>query len=175
MVEGQGILVSFPKLDGSQIEVLIDGQLIDPDSTVNIISDRTHLLYQPNLIPGPHLLTASLSRDGKTFGSAEFSFYFDETLNIRNNLVYPNPVTDSTNFTYFLSQKANVTTKIYSLSGATIKTLGPYKQSAGFQNIFWDSNDNFNRLLANGSYLYQIKAENNNGVKITSGSFVILR
>lgn len=175
MVEGQGILVSFPKLDGSQIEVLIDGQLIDPDSTVNIISDRTHLLYQPNLIPGPHLLTASLSRDGKTFGSAEFSFYFDETLNIRNNLVYPNPVTDSTNFTYFLSQEANVTTKIYSLSGATIKTLGPYKQSAGFQNIFWDSNDNFNRLLANGSYLYQIKAENNDGVKITSGSFVILR
>ena len=140
IIESQGILVSFPKLDGSQLDISIDGLLIEPDSTINIVSDRTHLLYRPKLIPGSHLLTASLSRSGTKLGSAEFSFYLDEVLTIRNDLVYPNPVKNLTNFTYFLSQDANVTTKIFTLSGATVKTLGPHKQSAGFQNIFWDSN-----------------------------------
>ncbi|MEE3234919.1 MAG: C25 family cysteine peptidase [Candidatus Latescibacterota bacterium] len=175
LLKNQGLLVSSPELYGSQIEVSIDGQPIKPDSTFKTSSSRTYLLFRPSLKAGTHTLEANLTKDGTLFGNAKISFYADEMLNIRNTLVYPNPAKDSTNFTYVLSQEADVTTRIFSLSGATIKTLGPYTQTAGFNNILWDSKDEFNRLLASGSYLFEIKAINENGVKTKNGAFVILR
>ena len=175
LLKNQGLLVSSPELNGSQIEVSIDDQLIKPDSTIKTSSSRTYLLFRPSLKTGTHTLEANLTKDGILFGSAKISFYADEMLSIRNSLVYPNPVKDSTYFTYVLSQEADVTTRIFSLSGATIKTLGPYTQTAGFNNIFWNSKDEFNRLLASGSYLFEIKATNKNGVKTENGAFIILR
>ncbi|MAN22717.1 MAG: hypothetical protein CME10_00445 [Gemmatimonadetes bacterium] len=121
------------------------------------------------------MLVAKLTKNNTVFGSKKISFYADARLRIRNALVYPNPVKNRTNFTYMLSQEAFVTTKIFSLSGTIVKTLGPYKQTAGFNNIQWDSDDDFNRLLANGSYLFEIKAANGNGVTTKNGAFVILR
>ena len=175
ILRNQGILVSSTEIKGGHLEVFIDDNLIKPDSTIKSLSGQNYLLFRPELSTGIHVLVAKLTKNNTVFGSKKISFYADARLRIRNALVYPNPVKNRTNFTYMLSQEAFVTTKIFSLSGTIVKTLGPYKQTAGFNNIQWDSDDDFNRLLANGSYLFEIKAANGNGVTTKNGAFVILR
>ncbi len=85
-------------------------------------------------------------------------------LRLERVLNYPNPVTDNTHFTFYLSVDAEVTIKIFSVSGALIRTIEAMGE-AGFNMIPWDGRDELGDQIANGVYLYKVTARASSGEK----------
>lgn len=88
---------------------------------------------------------------------------------------YPNPFSTNTQFTFEITSSATVTIDIYTLGGRRIKSLGTYNFSAGFHTIPWDGRDAYGNRLANGTYLYRLKAKNDNQSVATIGKLAKFR
>ncbi|NOZ75782.1 MAG: T9SS type A sorting domain-containing protein, partial [FCB group bacterium] len=84
-------------------------------------------------------------------------------LKLMNVVNFPNPFRISTDFTFELSGPADVTIDIYTLKGRKVHSIGPRLLSAGFNTITWSGRDAYGQNLANGVYLYRIKAQNETG------------
>ncbi len=83
-------------------------------------------------------------------------------LKLYNVLNFPNPFSKNTQFTFELSQPAEVKIIIYTLGGKKIIEIDPEQFDIGFHTIFWNGKDAFGDELANGVYLYKITAKGNN-------------
>ena len=79
-------------------------------------------------------------------------------LKLFNITNFPNPFANSTQFTFELSQAADVSIDIFTLGGRKIMRIEPEYFSIGFHAIDWDGKDAFGDRLANGVYLYRLKA-----------------
>jgi hypothetical protein len=79
-------------------------------------------------------------------------------LKLFNVTNFPNPFSNSTQFTFELSRPADVSVDIFTLGGRKIMQIEPEYFSVGFHAIDWDGKDAFGDKLANGVYLYRLKA-----------------
>ncbi len=118
---------------------------------------------------GPHDLQIKAWDNSNNSSMVETNFVVvaDSVLRIRNVLNYPNPMTESTTFSFELSQDAEVSLKIYSVAGRLLRKFALIHGEIGF-NVFpeqWDGTDQDGDKLANGVYLYQVRAKANNGEK----------
>jgi hypothetical protein len=168
---GGGVLIQAAG-DG-HLALAVDGAPVQPDSVWAEALPR--VLYRPALTPGEHRLQARLLRDGREVGFAELRFRLSEELLIANALPYPHPVREGTRFTYVLSHEAQVAVEIYALSGRRVLRLGPLAQEAGFQQVEWDGRDQQGHPLANGTYLYRIRAEGPQGKAEFRGPLSVVR
>ena len=73
---------------------------------------------------------------------------------------FPNPFSKSTQFTFELSESANIEITIFTIGGRKVMEIESEYFSAGFHTINWNGRDAFGDKLANGVYLYKIKAKN---------------
>ena len=75
-------------------------------------------------------------------------------------LNYPNPFSDTTVFTFKIIEAAEVEIKIYTVAGRMIKSLGPKYCLPVFiyDQFMWDGRDAEGDKVANGVYLYKVKA-----------------
>ncbi len=115
-----------------------------------------------NITEGPHTIKIKAWDNSNNSSNIESNFVAvaDEDLRIRNVLNYPNPMTADTQFTFELSRDADVEIKIYSVAGRLLRKFDTVRGDIGF-NIFperWDGTDQDGDKLANGLYLYKIKA-----------------
>tara|TARA_B110000196_G_scaffold223879_1_gene192850 strand:+ start:2280 stop:6017 length:3738 start_codon:yes stop_codon:yes gene_type:complete len=76
-------------------------------------------------------------------------------------LNFPNPFSEETQFTFELTKDAKVSISIYTISGRKVKSIIDSNQRLGFNRISWNGRDEYGNLLANGVYLYKIRAEIN--------------
>ncbi len=115
--------------------------------------------YQDSLAAGEWQFTISVSDfflQGPT--TASLDFRISSTLQFQGQpLNYPNPFHDQTSFTFSLTQPAQVTVKIYTVSGKLIRTL-VYSGQAGYNICEWNGLDQEGDPLSNGAYLYKIIA-----------------
>jgi len=81
-----------------------------------------------------------------------------EELRLDSCLVYPNPVSNKAWFTFILTRPAEITIKIYSISGRLVQILPARRCGFGYNQIEWDGKDRDGNWLANGVYLYKIDA-----------------
>ncbi len=79
-------------------------------------------------------------------------------LNLTDVLCFPNPMRRETTFTYRLSDVAEVTIKLYTLSGRLIETI-PGEGRLGYNQVLWRSEEE----LANGVVLFKIAARDAQG------------
>ncbi|MGB9742706.1 MAG: C25 family cysteine peptidase [bacterium] len=80
-------------------------------------------------------------------------------LKIDSVMVYPNPVNGPAFFTFQLNMPAAVRVRVWSLNGRLVRDLGVHNAGFGYNQIFWDGNDQNGRPLSNGVYLYTLTAE----------------
>ena len=76
---------------------------------------------------------------------------------------YPNSLNPDTWIPYQLAQDADVTIRIYNVSGRLIRTLSLGHQPAGFyvdksRAAYWDGRNETGEYVANGMYFYTIRA-----------------
>jgi len=105
----------------------------------------------------------------------EFELVAAEALVIRNLLNYPNPFTDGTTFTFYLSDEAEVRIRIFTTAGRLVAELPPQAGVFGFNAVPWDGLDQDGDPLANGVYLYKITARQGEQVVEKIGKLIKMR
>ena len=175
LLPGQGLIIAVPDLDDARIELLVDGQPVIADSTLDAFPASPSLLWRPSadLASGRHHLEARLFSDDTEIGRRKIAFRFGNALRIANALLYPHPVRRESAFTYVLSGAAEVEIEIFGLTGRLIHRLGPFAQEPGFQQIAWDGSDATDAPLANGTYLYRIVARSTEREVVFRGPLVV--
>ena len=83
-------------------------------------------------------------------------------LKIHNIYNFPNPFSDFTQFTFELSKTSDIEIDIFSLGGKKIFSVEKVNAPRGFNIINWDGQNSFGDFLANGVYIYHIKATTEN-------------
>ena len=69
---------------------------------------------------------------------------------------FPNPVTSSTTIKYELKSPGYVSLKMYDMVGNLVATIFEGYQTAGPQNVLFESKDRSGMPLASGSYVYEL-------------------
>ena len=80
-----------------------------------------------------------------------------------------------TQFTFEITQSAEISIDIYTLSGLKVNSIFPKYFEEGYGIIDWDGTDQFGQILSNGVYLFQMKAKNNLKKINFTGRIAILR
>ena len=94
---------------------------------------------------------------------------------LKNVYNFPNPFYDKTQFTFEITQSAEISIDIYTLSGLKVNSIFPKYFEEGYGIIDWDGTDQFGQILSNGVYLFQMKAKNNLKKINFTGRIAILR
>ena len=82
----------------------------------------------------------------------------DNLLKISNVYNFPNPYSDFTQFTFELSKSSDINIYIYSIGFKKIFSAEKLNAPNGFNIINWNGNNFFGDQIANGVYIYHIKA-----------------
>jgi len=109
----------------------------------------------------------------------EFNVAANGELALQNVYNYPNPMTDITNFMFQHNSESPVTAqiRIYTVSGRLIKELNKSNITDKFVSIEWDGKDSDGDNIANGTYLYKILIQSNDGTlsKNSIGKIAMLK
>ena len=84
-------------------------------------------------------------------------------LKLYNVTNFPNPFSKSTQFTFEISESAEVDIRIFTLGGRKIMQIEPEYFIGGYHTIDWNGKDAFGDNIANGVYLYRLQAKNDGG------------
>ena len=94
---------------------------------------------------------------------------------LRNVYNFPNPFIDKTQFTFEITQPAEIAIDIFTLSGLKINSIYSMYFNEGYGNIEWDGKDQYGQTLSNGVYLYKINAKNDNQETHFIGRIAIIK
>ena len=107
--------------------------------------------------------------------SIQLSIVNSDAIELKNVLNFPNPFSESTQFTFELTSSAEVEILIFTLAGLKVRTIISNYFEQGFNRVIWDGRDNYGQLLANGAYIYQLKAKNDFNETNYIGKLAIIR
>jgi hypothetical protein len=82
-----------------------------------------------------------------------------------------NPVVGHGAVRFSLPKAANVTLRVYSTSGALVRTLRDGQMPAGANTVSWNLQDNAGRPVGNGLYLYEL----NTGSQVAQAKVSVLK
>ena len=85
----------------------------------------------------------------------------DKKIGINDLLTYPSPYKGKGNidFTFTLTENADIVITIYTVAGKKIRTIKEYNLATGFVQIPWNARDEDGDKIANGTYFYKVKAK----------------
>jgi hypothetical protein len=127
---------------------------------------------------GEHMLKITAFDNVNNPGESQVIFKVSETTSIALGEVvnYPNPFSGSTRFTFQTNRSgADITIKIYTLTGRLIQELYGISYTGYNMDIEWDGRDRDGDLIANGVYLYKIILNDGKDKKEQIEKLVILR
>ena len=141
------------------------------------------LTWQLNeLSPGRHDLQLIIYDSFNNIAVSETWFVAAENvpIAIKNNLFYPNPFRSGERgyFSFDVTHDADITIQIYTITGRRIKTIHRYSyRKDQYDPIEWDGRDGDGDRIANGTYIYTIKATvlDGKGTREITDKLVILR
>ncbi|MFQ6677399.1 MAG: FlgD immunoglobulin-like domain containing protein [Fidelibacterota bacterium] len=73
---------------------------------------------------------------------------------------YPNPFNPTTNISFNLDVRSDVTVTVYSLLGEEVATIHNGAMQAGLQSVKWNGTDSQGIQVASGVYIYRVEAQN---------------
>ena len=172
---------------GKNIMILLDDSN-DPDDLIDATSGfiykkgsftRGTLTWElPLLSKGMHTLKLIVYDNFglATVTSVDFQVISQGSMAITDVLPYPHPMSDEGYFTFVLTDEAEVTVNIYTISGRKIKSLKSFCNT-GYNQIFWDCRDADGDQIANNNYFYKITAKITDTGKTAekTGKLIILK
>ncbi len=89
----------------------------------------------------------------------------DNGIVLKDVVNYPNPFSSNTTFTFRhnVSNPINLKIKIYTVAGRMIKQIEQYGVLDKFVKIEWDGHDADGNRIANGTYIYKLIVESDDG------------
>lgn len=112
------------------------------------------------LAPGPHQITIKAWDNFNNSNTETISFTVVEEgeFVVKDLLNYPNPLSNETTFTFFISHDAEIKLQIYTIAGRLIRTINSLAEAGYNYNYKWDARDETGDPIANGVYLYRLSA-----------------
>jgi len=112
-----------------------------------------------------------------TIAETDFMATKSDKVAIKDMLPYPNPMQDDGYFTFVITEPADITITIYTITGRKIRTLKQPNCEVNFNKIYWNGRDEDGDKIANGTYFYKLKAKHLQNKKITEkiGKVIILK
>lgn len=95
-----------------------------------------------------------ISLDPLVTGVAEFN-YMKKRIESK---AYPNPFENTVTISYTLENNSPVQIEIYTLQGTLVKVIKNEQEIAGNHEVVWDGKSMLGATVANGTYIYAIKA-----------------
>ena len=94
--------------------------------------------------------------------SIKLESYNKEKLKIYNAYNFPNPFSRSTKFIFEITKNAQLTLELFTLGGRRIKRFSYNNLQVGYNYVNWNGRNSFGDTIANGVYIYVLKATNAN-------------
>jgi len=171
---------------GKSILVLLDDSN-DPDDLIDVTEGFLYnsesytqgiLTWQFDPLPaGNHNLKLIVYDNfgSPAVASIDFRIASSSKISISKLLPYPNPMSNSGYFTFVLTEPADVSISIYTISGKKIKVIKA-NANTGYNQIAWDCRDADGDRLANNTYFYKVKATSTlaGNSSETTGKLIIL-
>ncbi len=112
-----------------------------------------------------------------TIAETNFIASKSDKVAIKDMLPYPNPMQKDGYFTFVITEPADITITIYTITGKKIRTLKQPNCEVNFNKIYWNGRDEDGDKIANGTYFYKLKAKHLQNKKITEkiGKVIILK
>ena len=154
---------------GKSILILLDDS-DDPEDLIDVTEGFLYnsesytqgtLTWQLETLPvGDHNLKLIVYDNfgSPAVASIDFRIASSSSISISKMLPYPNPMSKSGYFTFILTEAADVSISIYTISGKKIKVI-PANADTGYNQIAWDCHDADGDRLANNTYFYKVKAK----------------
>ena len=101
-----------------------------------------------------------------------------DQISIENFLIYPNPLKKNTGgiwLTFSLTNSGLVTLKIFTIAGRLIKTINDVYCPTGYNQIFWNTLDDYQDEISNGVYLVKVSVETEGANDKVIEKFIIAR
>lgn len=115
------------------------------------------------LTPGEHTIEVKAwdNFNNSSKATLNFTIVSEDKLVLHDVMNFPNPFSSETRFTFFVNQNAQITIKIYTVTGRLVKTLKNPAPCEGFsyEEFSWNGQDEDSHLMANGVYIYKILAK----------------
>ena len=90
--------------------------------------------------------------------SIKLDRYEKQKLKIYNAYNFPNPFTNSTKFMFEITEDARISLELFTLGGRRIKDFSYNNLKVGYNYIEWNGRNSFGDVIANGVYIYVIRA-----------------
>ena len=153
---------------------------IDLNFTDSFIYDENSITTgKINYLPNENIIDLKIKAwdNANNPSSKEITIYAQDNtkLKINNAYNFPNPFSNFTDFTFEINQNCQVKIDIFSLGGRRIKSIIKQNLSPGYHSIKWNGLDQFDGEIANGVYLYRLKATGNNSTSTLIERCVIYR
>lgn len=159
----------LPIIDTTALAIQLDDVPIYFAQNLNILTyqfnptdPKMAVEYKPTLKEGEHILKV-FANDGydNMVDSSGFQkrFLVSAETKILSIYNYPDPVKNSTYFTFRLTQVPDkIKIMVYTIAGRLVKEIIKTRNelNTDFNKIFWDCRDEDDDLLGNGTYLYKV-------------------
>lgn len=163
-------------LDYNVLDVLGSGGVFSADTTHFTVPAGNHyplpVIFNPaqtgmyqgifNIvhdIPNADTLTITLYGVSSNISGIEETTSIPKEFRISQN--YPNPFNPTTKIYYELPVSSEVHLEIYDILGKKVRTLLNNKIKAGYHEVSWDGDNDFNSKVSSGIYIYKFSARNN--------------
>jgi len=121
-----------------------------------------------DISPGVHTVRVKAWDNLGNGCAEELLFEVDDCeLAISNPLAYPNPFKSETDITFNIDEPAEVTIRIFTLSGRFVREISAPVEPA-FAIVRWDGKDRRGTPVANGTYIVKIEARSSSGETVSS-------
>jgi hypothetical protein len=113
-----------------------------------------------DLAPGQHTATLLASDNLQNPSSKTISFQVveEQVTQLVNVVAFPNPFRDRTHFIFEITDGANVEIQVFTTSGRRVWQYQRDYPAAGQVNVEWLGVDHIGDTIANGTYLYRVRA-----------------
>jgi len=148
----------FLEFDGSGYPVYVtDFFAYDHGSST---TGKVEYPLQSGLAAGPHTVLIKAFDNLGLAGSDTLRFEIVEEglYTVSDVFSFPNPFTTVTNFVFQVTNRADATLAVYSVSGVKVWE-GKVAAEEGFNSIPWDGRDTAGGRVANGTYLYVLTVD----------------
>ena len=172
-----------PIEDTTAVNVFLDGNRLSYFGNEGILKivpaneSETKAIVEitPELKDGDHTLEFIVSDPSGNQIYHRSDFQVDSEFRLLNVMNYPNPFQNETDFTFVLTQPGDVSVDVYTVSGRHIKKLEFDMMNAGFNRIYWNGLDEDGDELANGVYIYRVKAKNGSEITEETSKVILMR
>jgi len=96
-------------------------------------------------------------------------------LELQKDVTYPNPTDGEAIIVYHLSVRADVTIKVFTISGETVRKIEGINGVKGVNKTLWDGLNDAGERVSSGVYIYKIEAVNGDEKKYVFGKMAVMK